>query len=68
MADEEEDEDEGANGSDQLSLHGSVGPKYGGDNELFYSQFDMHTREEKINQIIFLKVGLLCYFLIIRSR
>ena len=35
------------------------GAEYGGDSELFYSQFELHTREQKMNQIILLKVRLL---------
>ncbi|CAK8681425.1 cilia- and flagella-associated protein 43-like [Clavelina lepadiformis] len=49
---EEEDEDTASIG---LSLHGSLGPKYSGDNKLFYSQFDLHTREEKIAQVVLVK-------------
>ncbi|XP_076101515.1 cilia- and flagella-associated protein 43-like isoform X5 [Mytilus galloprovincialis] len=31
------------------------GAQYGGGSDLFYSQFDLHTREQKINQIILLE-------------
>uniref|UniRef100_H2Y9U8 Uncharacterized protein n=1 Tax=Ciona savignyi TaxID=51511 RepID=H2Y9U8_CIOSA len=48
----EEEEDEEKVG---LSLHGSLGPNYNGGNPLFYSQFDLHTREEKISQIVLIK-------------
>uniref|UniRef100_F6U441 Cilia- and flagella-associated protein 43 n=1 Tax=Ciona intestinalis TaxID=7719 RepID=F6U441_CIOIN len=48
----DEDEEEEKVG---LSLHGSLGPNYSGGNEMFYSQFDLHTREEKITQIILVK-------------
>nr|XP_039264137.1 cilia- and flagella-associated protein 43-like [Styela clava] len=55
LEEEEEEEDSNLHPDHQLSLHGSLGPKYGGENELFYSQFDLHTREEKINQIVLVK-------------
>ncbi|XP_059155950.1 cilia- and flagella-associated protein 43-like [Physella acuta] len=37
------------------SISGSLGSQYGGGNELFYSQFELHTREQKITQIILLE-------------
>ncbi|XP_021355562.1 cilia- and flagella-associated protein 43-like isoform X2 [Mizuhopecten yessoensis] len=36
----------------------SLGAMFGGANELFYSQFDLHTREQKITQIILLEDAL----------
>lgn len=33
-----------------------AGAQYGGGSELFYSQFELHSREQKINQIILLEV------------
>lgn len=54
---EEEDEEEAVHPDKQLSLHGSLGPKYGGGNDLFHSQFDLHTREQKISQVVLVKVG-----------
>ena len=33
------------------------GAEYGGESKLFYSQFELHTREQKINQIILLEVS-----------
>ncbi|XP_076101512.1 cilia- and flagella-associated protein 43-like isoform X2 [Mytilus galloprovincialis] len=33
----------------------TIGAQYGGGSDLFYSQFDLHTREQKINQIILLE-------------
>ena len=35
----------------------SKGGLYGGGSELFYSQFELHTREQKMNQIVLLKVS-----------
>ena len=41
----------------------SAGSQYGGANELFYNQFDLHTREQKVAQIVFLEVSQwLLYF------
>ena len=34
----------------------TTGAQYGGGNELFYSQFELHSREQKINQIVLLEV------------
>nr|CAB3230199.1 WD repeat-containing protein 96-like [Phallusia mammillata] len=58
--DDEDDEEgvggEGAGGvGGQLSLHGSLGPNYSGDSEFFYSQFELHTKEEKFSQIVLVK-------------
>ncbi|CAC5420250.1 unnamed protein product [Mytilus coruscus] len=47
---EGEDED-----GEKPSTTGSLGAQYGGGSDLFYSQFDLHTREQKINQIILLE-------------
>lgn len=38
------------------SLIGSLSAQYGGDTSILYHQMDLHTREEKINQIILLQV------------
>ena len=53
---DEEEEEEATPTGENYSLHGSLGPKYGGDSELFYSQFDLHNRESKISQMVLLKV------------
>lgn len=42
---------------DTTSLIGSLSDQYGGDTSNLYSQLEMHSREEKINQIILLQVG-----------
>lgn len=47
----EGDDEEG----EKPSTTGSLGALYGGGSDLFYSQFDLHTREQKINQIILLE-------------
>jgi len=54
---EEEEEDDQTVG---LALHGSLGPKYNGQSDLFYSQFELHTREEKMIQLVLIKVGNFC--------
>ena len=33
-----------------------TGASYGGGSELFYSQFELHLRHQKINQIVLLEV------------
>ncbi|CAG5125993.1 unnamed protein product, partial [Candidula unifasciata] len=56
MPDEEgETEEASESGADHLSLSGSLGAQCGGDNELFYNQFDLHCREQKIGQIILIE-------------
>ncbi|XP_067656775.1 cilia- and flagella-associated protein 43-like isoform X1 [Haliotis asinina] len=37
------------------STTGSLGAQFGGGSDLFYSQFELHTREQKITQIILLE-------------
>ncbi|XP_075791642.1 cilia- and flagella-associated protein 43 isoform X2 [Pelodiscus sinensis] len=37
------------------SLIGSLSSQYGGDTSILYHQMDLHTREEKINQVILLQ-------------
>lgn len=39
------------------ALTGSLSTQYGGANSYLYSQFDLHVREEKINQITLLQVS-----------
>ena len=41
-----------------------TGAKYGGDSKLFYSQFELHTREQKIIQIVLLKVSSLSWYVL----
>ncbi|CAD5121750.1 DgyrCDS10227 [Dimorphilus gyrociliatus] len=52
--DEEGGEDEEEIG-DKMAITGSSGAEYGGASEYFYSQFDLHNREQKMNQIVLLK-------------
>jgi len=42
-------------GKEQAATTGSLGEKYGGGSELFHSQFELHTREQKMNQIVLLQ-------------
>jgi len=58
VGEEDEEEEDAAASGTQLSLHGSLGPNYSGESDLFYSQFELHTREEKLSQIVLVKVGL----------
>ncbi|XP_033885994.1 cilia- and flagella-associated protein 43 isoform X1 [Acipenser ruthenus] len=53
--DEEEIEEEGANELENPALTGSLSAQYDGCNPYLYSQFSLHTKEEKINQIILLQ-------------
>ena len=55
---EEGDEEEAVedDGQEHPSISGSLGAEYGGANELFYNQFDLHTREQKVSQIVLLEV------------
>ena len=52
---EDEEEDDRTVG---LALHGSLGPKFNGDSDLFYSQFELHSREQKMIQITLIKVAV----------
>ncbi|KAL8576297.1 hypothetical protein ACOMHN_006220 [Nucella lapillus] len=54
-AEDEPVEDEEDYNSEQPSITGSLGSSYGGGNELFYSQFELHLRHQKINQIVLLE-------------
>ncbi|XP_053407637.1 cilia- and flagella-associated protein 43-like isoform X4 [Mercenaria mercenaria] len=38
-----------------ISVTDILGAQYGGGSELFYSQFELHSREQKINQIVLLE-------------
>ncbi|XP_064629915.1 cilia- and flagella-associated protein 43-like isoform X2 [Lineus longissimus] len=49
------DPDDVSDGKEQPSTIGSLGAQYGGGSELFYSQFELCTREQKINQIVLLE-------------
>ena len=57
-----EDEVEGA--GDIPATSGSRGAAFGGGNELFHSQFYLHTVQQKFNQIVLLKVTDLERFLL----
>ncbi|XP_068133207.1 cilia- and flagella-associated protein 43 isoform X2 [Hyperolius riggenbachi] len=52
---DEEVEEETVKSQDTTSLIGSLSDQYGGDTSNLYSQLEMHSREEKINQIILLQ-------------
>ena len=41
----------------------AVAMSYGGNCDLLYSQFELHTREQKMNQIVLLKVNVLLTYL-----
>lgn len=47
---------EGADDGVPLCLNGSLSSQYGGDTSILYRQCDLHTKEQKLNQIILLKV------------
>nr|XP_015203067.1 PREDICTED: cilia- and flagella-associated protein 43 [Lepisosteus oculatus] len=53
--DEEEGDEEGGKVAESPALMGSLSALYGGLNPHLYSQFELHTREQKINQIILLQ-------------
>ncbi|KAM6130290.1 cilia- and flagella-associated protein 43 [Phoenicopterus ruber ruber] len=44
-----------ANDSASYCLIGSLSSQYGGDTSILYHQWDLHTREQKVNQIVLLK-------------
>ena len=50
-------DDEGEKTGDNPATSGSRGTAYGGGNELFQSQFQLHTVQQKLNQIVLLQVG-----------
>ncbi|KAK3096042.1 hypothetical protein FSP39_022384 [Pinctada imbricata] len=55
-ADDEGENDEGdEGGKEKPSTTGSLGAMYGGGSDLYHSQFDLHTREQKTNQIVLLE-------------
>ncbi|XP_032844431.2 cilia- and flagella-associated protein 43 isoform X3 [Tyto alba] len=51
----EKTEEEMADGSASYCLIGSLSSQYGGDTSILYHQWDLHTREQKVNQIVLLK-------------
>lgn len=53
----DEESEEGEAAGDPAAITGSLGAQYGGANELFYSQFELHTRQQKNNQIVLLQVN-----------
>ena len=53
---EGDDESEEGDKEEQPATIGSLGAQYGGAYELFYSQFELHTRQQKRNQIVLLQV------------
>jgi len=48
-------EDDGEKSRDNPATSGSRGTAFGGGNELFQSQFQLHTAHQKLNQIVLLK-------------
>lgn len=44
---------------ESASLTGSLSAQYGGSNPYLYNQFNLHIREQKINQITLLQVNKL---------
>lgn len=44
-------------GKEDYATAGSLGAKYGGGNPLLYSQFELHSREQKQFQITLLQVN-----------
>ncbi|KFV45636.1 WD repeat-containing protein 96, partial [Tyto alba] len=52
---EGEKTEEMADGSASYCLIGSLSSQYGGDTSILYHQWDLHTREQKVNQIVLLK-------------
>ncbi|XP_072041951.1 LOW QUALITY PROTEIN: cilia- and flagella-associated protein 43-like [Amphiura filiformis] len=51
----DDDESEEGDRQEQPATIGSLGAQYGGANPLFYSQFELHTRQQKRNQIVLLQ-------------
>ncbi|KAK3573510.1 hypothetical protein QTP86_026032 [Hemibagrus guttatus] len=51
----EEDEEDNCHEAGSLAFTGSLSAQYGGVNPHLYSQFDLHTRDQKMNQIILLQ-------------
>ncbi|NXI67699.1 CFA43 protein, partial [Anseranas semipalmata] len=57
LSKEEEEKAEEVTAGDSASycLVGSLSSQYGGDTSMLYHQLDLHTREQKVNQIVLLK-------------
>ena len=51
-------DDDGETSGDNPATSGSRGSAYGGGNELFQSQFQLHTVQQKLNQIVLLQVSM----------
>ncbi|KFO84226.1 WD repeat-containing protein 96, partial [Buceros rhinoceros silvestris] len=51
----EEAEEVMADDSTSYCLVGSLSSEYGGDTSILYHQWDLHTREQKVNQLVLLK-------------
>ena len=49
-------DDGGEKSGDNPATSGSRGAAYGGGNELLQSQFQLHTVQQKLNQIVLLQV------------
>lgn len=64
--DEEEEDEETVEKDTSLPNYmlGSLSTDFGADTSLLTSQLELHSREEKINQIILLKVSGFLFFLI----
>lgn len=54
--DRDEDEEDKGHEVESSALTGSLSAQYGGSNPYLYNQFSLQTREQKINQIILIKV------------
>ena len=57
LTEREEDEDEKGSEEESLAHSGSLSAQYGGTQPLLHSQFSLHIREQKINQITLLQVS-----------
>lgn len=53
---EEKAEEVMAGASTSCCLDGSLSSQYGGDTSVLYHQLDLNSREQKVNQIVLLKV------------
>ena len=51
-------DDDGETSGDNPATSGSRGSAYGGGNDLFQSQFQLHTVQQKLNQIVLLQVSM----------
>ena len=45
-----------------------TGALYGGGSDLFYSQFDLHTRDQKVGQIVLREVYFMIVFFYFRNK